>query len=57
VRAIRSKYVGVGLPESLIKEIDELVGTHGFQSRAEIVKEAVRNLLERYKNSPSQKDL
>jgi len=39
-------YCTIRLPKSLIDEVDELVGKHGFTSRAEIVKEAIRRFLQ-----------
>lgn len=36
------EYIPVKLPEDLIADVDKLVGTHGFRSRAEFVKEAIR---------------
>lgn len=40
-----NEYVTVRLPKSLVDEVDALVGRHGFTSRAEVVKEAVRSWL------------
>jgi Arc/MetJ-type ribon-helix-helix transcriptional regulator len=41
----KKEYVPVKLPRDLIDEMDQLVGTFGFRSRAEIAKEAIRRLL------------
>ena len=42
------------LPKSLVDEVDALVGRHGFTSRAEVVKEAVRSwLLEQHDRGTS----
>lgn len=38
-------YSSVSIPRSLIKEIDSLIGVHGYTSRAEVVKEAIRRYL------------
>lgn len=38
-------YVTVKIPKSLSDEIDKLVGTYGFKTRTEVVKEAVRRYL------------
>ena len=38
-------YVGVKIPRNLAEEVDRLIGKHGFTTRAEIVKEALRRLL------------
>ena len=42
------EYVGVKIPKSLAEEVDRLIGKHGFTSRAEIAKEALRRLLLSY---------
>jgi len=41
-------YVTLKIPKELAIEIDDLVGKHGFTSRAEIAKEAIRRLLQQY---------
>jgi hypothetical protein len=41
-------YSVIKLPKDLVEEIDRYVGTHGYKSRAEVVKEAVRDLLRHY---------
>ena len=38
-------YVGVKIPRNLAEEVDRLIGKHGFTTRAEIVKEALRRIL------------
>ena len=43
-----NKYATLGLPKELVDEIDKIVGKHGFTSRAEIAKEAIRALLKEY---------
>lgn len=45
-------YVSVNLPRSLIKEVDKLIGHHGYTSRAEVVKEALRRYLDNMRASP-----
>jgi len=40
-------YVTVRIPAELAKEVDTLIGRKGYTSRAEIVKEAIRNFLEK----------
>ena len=45
----KSDYVTIKLPAELVKEIDSLIGRFGFTSRGEIVKEAVRRLLDHYR--------
>jgi len=45
----RETYTGVALPDSIIREIDVLIGKHGFVSRAEIIKEAARDIIRKYK--------
>ena len=41
-------HVTVKIPKDLIEEMDKLVGKHGFRSRGEIAKEAVRQLISSY---------
>jgi len=41
-------YGSIKIPPELAAEIDRLVGTHGFTSRAEFVKQAARELLLKY---------
>ena len=47
------KYVTVRLPKELVNEIDEIVGTRGYKSRAEFVKEAIRKKLDIIKHVSS----
>ena len=42
-------YTTIKLPNDLVTSMDKLIGTYGFKSRAEIVKEALRELLNKYK--------
>ena len=44
---MRKRYVGIALPESLIKEMDKLIKEKvwGYQSRAELAKDAIRQLM------------
>lgn len=44
----RDDHNTVRLPEDLTDEMDNLLGEHGFRSRAEIAKEAIRELLRKY---------
>lgn len=44
----RDDHNTVRLPEDLTDEMDNLIGTHGFRSRAEIAKQAIREFLEKY---------
>jgi len=41
-------YVTVRLPKDLAHEMDRLIGTHGYRTRAEIAKEAIRKFLFRH---------
>jgi len=43
-----NKYVTIKLPRNLVDEIDNFVGKHGFVSRTEVVKEALRSLFREY---------
>jgi len=45
------RWVTVKIPKSLADEADALVGKHGFTSRAEVAKEALRKLLQQYKEA------
>jgi len=47
-----SDHVTVKIPQELIAEMDKLIDKHGFRSRGEIAKEAIRELLAKYKKSP-----
>lgn len=38
-------YITVKLPTDLVKELDKFVGTLGFRSRSEIIKQAIREYL------------
>jgi Arc/MetJ-type ribon-helix-helix transcriptional regulator len=44
----KDNYATVRLPKEFAMKIDKLIGKQGFTSRAEIVKEAVRELLNKY---------
>lgn len=45
-------YVTVKLPCDIVNEaLDPLVGTHGYSSRTEVIKDALRRLLEKYQIS------
>ena len=41
------KYVGVNLPRDLTDLIDKITKNYGFTSRADFVKQAIRNELRR----------
>ena len=41
-------HVTVKIPKDLTDEMDKLIGKHGFRSRGEIAKEAVRQLISSY---------
>ena len=44
----RAEYGFVKIPKDLIDEIDKVIGRHGYRSRAEFVKDAIRALLREY---------
>jgi len=44
-------YTTIKLPNDIVIEMDQLIGKHGFTSRAEIIKDALRELLTHHKNS------
>ncbi|GEM_PF-1085890 len=41
-------YVIIKIPKALADEIDAFLGKHGYKSRAELVKDAIRSLLREY---------
>jgi len=43
-------FATVRIPKELAAEADSLIGTHGFSSRAEVVKTALRELFRKYPN-------
>jgi Arc/MetJ-type ribon-helix-helix transcriptional regulator len=47
----KDNYATVRLPKEFVMKIDKLIGQQGFTSRAEIVKEAVRELLNKQEES------
>lgn len=50
----KDHYKTVRLPRDFAVEIDKLIGTHGFTSRAEIVKMALREFLKEYEYTPAE---
>lgn len=48
----KDEYTTIRIPKELSKELDGLIGTHGFRSKAEIVKESLRHLLLQYSKVP-----
>jgi metal-responsive CopG/Arc/MetJ family transcriptional regulator len=50
-----NKYVTIKLPRNLVDEIDKFVGKHGFVSRTEVVKEALRRLFQQYHTVKEEK--
>jgi Arc/MetJ-type ribon-helix-helix transcriptional regulator len=49
-----TEYVTVKLPQDIVSDIDKLVGKHGFSSRAEVAKEALRALFRKYSETNNQ---
>jgi metal-responsive CopG/Arc/MetJ family transcriptional regulator len=45
----RTKFYSVSLPAELAAEIDKLIGTAGYRSRADVVVDAVRRHLEKFR--------
>lgn len=45
---MQQKYGAIKLPENLLKEVDKIVGKHGFDSRADVVKDALRDFFNKY---------
>jgi len=52
----KTEYGFIKVPQDLIKEVDNVVGKHGFRSRAEFVKEATRRLLTAYGITPVKRE-
>jgi metal-responsive CopG/Arc/MetJ family transcriptional regulator len=52
----KANYVTVKIPKELIMEMDRLIGSHGFRSRAEIAKAAIRQLLRNYVKENEKKE-
>ena len=52
-----SDHVTVKIPKDLTDEMDKLIGALGFRSRGEIAKEAIRQLLNHYKESLASPEL
>ncbi len=46
-----SDHITIKIPKELVEEMDRLIGVKGFRSRGEIAKEAIRQLLNHYKES------
>ena len=44
----KEPYIFVKIPKSLVDEVDKSLGKHGYRSRSEFVKDALRNLLREY---------
>lgn len=45
------KYTLLKLPKDLVDEVDKIVGKHGYRSRTEFVKDAIRSLLREYEKA------
>jgi len=43
----KNDHVTIKIPIELVNEIDKRVGTHGYRSRAEITKQALREFMEK----------
>jgi Arc/MetJ-type ribon-helix-helix transcriptional regulator len=48
--AMPQNHVTVKIPKELVDEMDKLKGKHGFRSRGEIAKEALRQFLAKYES-------
>lgn len=49
-RTTPENHITVKIPRELIREVDKLKGKHGFRSRGEITKEALRQFLTKYES-------
>lgn len=45
----KPNYISVSLPAELIEDIDQVVGSQGYRSRADVVTDAIRRHLEKLK--------
>jgi Arc/MetJ-type ribon-helix-helix transcriptional regulator len=45
---VEGKYTTIKLPNDIVIDMDKLVGKHGYKSRTEVVKDALRDLLNHY---------
>ena len=52
----KAKYIQIKIPKDLIQEVDEILGKHGFRSRQEFVRDAVRRLLNVYGVPPREEN-
>ncbi|RLG40412.1 MAG: CopG family transcriptional regulator [Thermoproteota archaeon] len=50
----KTEYVLIKIPQELAQEIDAILGKHGYRSRAEFVKDAIRSLLREYASTSSE---
>jgi len=48
VAKTEAEYVFVKIPKSLLDEVDKAIGKHGYRSRTEFIKDAIRSLLREY---------
>jgi len=44
----KTEYIILKIPAELAEEINRIIGSHGYRSRAEFAKEAIRLLLREY---------
>ena len=46
----RNGYTGISIPEPLTRQIEDFISTnkHGYKSKGEFVKDAIRQLLEKF---------
>ena len=49
-----ARYVTLKLPVDLVTEVDKLVGKYGYTSRPEVVKDALRDFLQKYPETNGQ---
>jgi len=55
VISMSTGYSVVKIPDELAEEIDKVVGKHGYRSRTEFVKDAIRALLREYAREAASK--
>ena len=50
----KTEYTTIKLPTNLVEEaLDPLVGAHGYSSRTDVIKDALRRLSEKYQTTNS----
>jgi Arc/MetJ-type ribon-helix-helix transcriptional regulator len=51
---VDGEYTTIKLPNSIVKDMDKLVGKHGYSSRADVAKDALRDLIKSYQKEETR---